>query len=185
MSLAQTTLVSADVLPPPPQVDDTAWFALQTRARAEKKVTTQLQGKGVETFLPVIREVHRWSDRRRLVHLPLFPGYVFVHINQSPKLRLSILSTFGVCGFVGVRGMGLPIPDKQILDVRTVVASPVPFAPYPFLRSGRRVRLRGGCLDGVEGTLVSTNSDQSVVVSIELVKRSLAVRVSGYDLEVV
>jgi transcription antitermination factor NusG len=161
------------------------WFAVQTRARSEKKVTAQLQTKGIETFLPLLCEVHRWSDRRQQVHQPLFPGYAFVHIDASPELRLSILNTLGVCGFVGVRGVGLPIPDKEIEDVRTVVTNPVRFAPYPFLRAGQKVRLRGGCLDGVEGTLLSTNSDQSVVVSIELMRRSLAVRINGYDFELV
>jgi transcription antitermination factor NusG len=97
----------------------------------------------------------------------------------------TVLSTLGVYGFVGAGGIALPIPDKQILDIRTVVENRVPFTPYPFLRIGQRVRVRGGCLDGIEGTLVSMNSDHSVVVSIELVRRSLAVRITGYDFDLV
>jgi len=164
---------------------DAAWFALQTRSRTEKKVASQLGTKGVETFLPLVTEVHRWSDRQQSVHQPLFPGYVFVRIAESSRLRLSILNTMGVCGFVGIQGVGLPIPDKEIRDIRTIVANPASFAPYPFLRAGQRVRVRGGCLDGIEGTLVSANSDRSVVVSVELVRRAVAVRINGYDVELI
>ncbi len=185
MAIQQVEFLSRDFLHAQTTTDDAVWFAIQTRARSEKKVNAQLQIKGIETFLPLLREFHRWSDRQQLVHQPLFPGYVFVHIDQCPELRLSILNTYGVCGFVGIHGVGVPIPEKQILDLQIVVANPLPMSPYPFFRAGQRVRVRGGCLDGVEGTLVSTNSDQSVVVSIELVRRSVAVRIDGYDFELI
>jgi transcription antitermination factor NusG len=185
MSTCQTEFVSPDVLLTPRVDEHAAWFAVQTRSRSEKKVAAQFETKGIEAFLPLLSEVHRWSDRRKLVHSPLFPSYVFVHINPSPEWRLPILSTMGVCGFVGDRGAGLPIPEKQILDIRTVVTNPVPFAPFPFVRVGQRVRVRGGCLDGVEGTLVSRNPDHTLVVSVELLRRSVAVRIEGYDVEMV
>jgi transcription antitermination factor NusG len=185
MSMFQTEIYSRDNLPAHTETDEVAWYAIQTRARNEKKVVSQLQTKGIEAFLPLLNEVHRWSDRQQVVQEPLFPGYVFVHIDQSPKFRLPVLSTLGVYGFVGVRGAGLPIPDKQILDIQTVVTNPLAFRPHPFLRVGQRVRVRGGCLDGVEGTLVSINSDHKLVVSIELVRRSLAVHISGFDFELV
>lgn len=159
------------------------WFAIQTRPRHEKKVDAQLQGKGIESYLPLWSEMHRWSDRQRLVHQPLFSSYVFVRIADSPQERSSVLSTSGVCWFVGNRGMGLPIPSKQIQDIQTILSSAVPFTPFPFVRIGQRVRIRGGCLDGIEGILVSKDSEQSVVVSVELVRRSLAVRLNGYDIE--
>lgn len=163
--------------------DELRWFAIQTRARHEKKVDTQLREKGVEAFLPLSNEVHQWSDRRRVVHQPLFPGYVFVHIAGTPDFRRSVLSTSGVCWFVGNRGTGLPIPDKQIQDVQAVLSSQVPFTSFPFIRIGQRVRIRGGCLDGIEGILISRDADRTVVVSVELVRRSLAVRINGYDIE--
>lgn len=159
------------------------WFAIQTRVRHEKKVGAQLHEKGVEAFLPLCSELHQWSDRRRIVHQPLFSGYLFVHINNSPDERKTVLTTPGVCWFVGNSGMGLPIPDKQIQDIQTILNSTLPFTPFPFLRVGQRVRIRGGCLDGIEGILVSKESDRSVVVSVDLVRRSLAIRINGYDLE--
>jgi transcription antitermination factor NusG len=118
-----------------------------------------------------------------VVRQPLFSGYLFVHIADAAEVRRSILTTSGVCWFVGNRGAGLPIPDKQIHDIQTILTNAVPFSPFPFVRLGQRVRIRGGCLDGVEGILISKDSEKTVVVSVELVRRSLAVRINGYDLE--
>jgi transcription antitermination factor NusG len=173
-----TNEVNADAM-----AQELKWFAIQTRARHEKKVDNQLREKRIDSFLPLLSQMHQWSDRQRLVHQPLFSGYVFVHIADAPPARSSVLSTSGVCWFVGNRGMGIPIPDKQIQDVQAVLSSSVPFSPFPFMRVGQRVRIRGGCLEGIEGILVSKDADRSVVVSIELVRRSLAVRINGYDLE--
>jgi transcription antitermination factor NusG len=183
MTLCQTEILSPESVLPGTMTDDTAWFAVQTRSRSEKKVASQFEVKGIETFLPLMREVHAWSDRRKLVLQPLFPGYVFVHVNPTPQLRPPILTTMGVCGFVGARGAGLPIPEKQILDIRTVVTNPVSFAHHPYLRIGQRVRVHGGCLNGIEGTLVSRNTERTLVVSIELLRRSVAVQINGFDLE--
>jgi transcription antitermination factor NusG len=183
MSLDSIEALPAEVWEPQAHASDALWFAIQTRSRFEKKVASQLQAKGVETFLPLLSEWHAWSDRRKLVHQPLFASYVFVKVHPSPELRPPILTTVGVCGFVGARGAGQPIPEKQILDIRTVVTNSVPFAPYPFVQVGQRVRVRGGCLDGIEGTLLSKNPDSTLVVSVELLMRAVAVQISGYDFE--
>ncbi len=159
------------------------WYAIQTRARHEKKVNLQLQAKGVEGFLPLVTETHKWSDRSKIVQQPLFASYMFVHIVDSDEQRTSVLRSEGVCWFVGDHGRGTPIPEKQILDIQTVLRGTLPFAPFPFIRVGQRVRIHGGCLDGVEGILVSKDSDQTVVVSVDLLRRSLAVQINGYDLE--
>lgn len=164
---------------------DEFWYAIRTRSRHEKIVNKQLEEKCIPTYLPVVKEVHRWSDRRKLVEQPIFPGYVFVRITNTGENRAPVLMTTGVIGFVGEQGKGLPIPDKQIADIRTLLTSEVPFSDFPFLRLGQRVRIRGGCLDGIEGILSAKNSDRSVVVSVEIVQRSLAIRVSGFDLEVI
>lgn len=161
------------------------WYAVQTNARHERKVTLQLEEKGVTTFLPLVTEVHRWSDRRKVVELPLFSCYAFVNMTSSVEARLAVLQTRGVIGFVGIRGVGIPIPDKEIQDIKTLLAHDATCAPYPYLKIGKRVRIGGGCLDGVEGILVAKNSDRSLVVSIEMIQRSLAVRIDGYDVETI
>jgi transcription antitermination factor NusG len=162
-----------------------SWFAVQIRPRYEKRVNAELQEKGVKAFLPLYSATHQWSDRRRLVHLPLFPGYVFVRIVPSVHQRVSVLQTNGVLSFVGVRNMGIPIPESEIDAIRTVIDGEVSFEPYPHLELGQRVCVRGGCLDGVEGVLTAINGDQSLVVSVNLIQRSIAMRIEGYKVEAV
>ena len=160
-----------------------SWYAIHTRARHEKQVTTHLREKGVITFLPLITQRHRWSDREQSVQVALFSCYTFVSMEACAENRLCVLHTAGVLGFVGVHGVGLPIPEKQIEDIQTLLAHNVTFGLCPFLNVGQRVRIRGGCLEGVEGILVAKNTDRSLVVSVEMIQRSIAVRVDGYDLE--
>jgi transcription antitermination factor NusG len=161
------------------------WYAIHTRARHEKKAVLQLQDKGVTTFLPLITQAHRWSDRSQLIQLPLFACYIFVRMAASVETRLAVLETPGVLAFVGIHGVGIPVPDKEIEDIKTLLAHAAACTPHPFLKLGRRVRIRGGCFDGVEGILVGKNRDRSLVVSIELIQRSVAVRIDGYDVEAI
>lgn len=177
----QYTLPALSSTPP----ESSAWYAVHTRSRHERAVAAQLKLKQITAYLPLFKEIHLWSDRKKWVEQPLFPGYVFVRIPNSDESRVRVLKTLGVAGFVGVQGSGIPIPDKQIEDVQTLLASDIAFGEFPFLRLGQRVRIRGGCLDGVEGVLTAKNSDRSVVVSVDLIQRSLAIRVSGFDLEVI
>jgi len=159
------------------------WFAIQTRPRHEKSAAAELEQKHIVTFLPLVTQIHRWSDRRKKVDLPLFSCYTFVNIVPSPETRVSVLRTNGVVSFVGSHNQGAPIPESQIQDVRSLLASKIPFTSYPFLRVGQRVRIRGGCLDGVEGILVRQNGDQRLVVSVDMIQRSLAISIEGYDVE--
>ena len=160
-----------------------SWFAVRTRSKCERKVALQLGEMQINCFLPTVKEVRLWSDRRKVIDTPLFPGYVFVRIPGEDKTRVSVLRTNGVVGFVGIQGQGIPIPDPEIENIQILLSSSVPFEPYPFLRVGQKVRIRGGYLDGIEGILAARNSDRSVVISVDLIQRALAVRVSGFDLE--
>jgi transcription antitermination factor NusG len=166
-----------------PPADERNWYAVRTRSRHEKKAATEVGSKGVEVFLPLITRVSRWSDRDKEVEFPLFPGYVFVRTAALDQARLAVLRTPGIAGFVGNQGRGTPIPDKQIEDIRLILDREVPFELYPFLEVNQRVRIRGGALDGVEGVLLAKNSDRSLIVSIDLIQRSILVRVTGYELE--
>jgi transcription antitermination factor NusG len=168
-----------------PGSPDLRWFAIQTRPRYEKKVACELQEKGIEAFLPLVSAKHQWSDRQRLVRLPLFPSYVFVRIAFTLDARISVLRSNGVISFVGVRGLGTAIPDGEIEAVQTVLERRVPFESYPFLQVGQRVCVRGGSLDGIQGVLTAINGDQSLVVSVELIQRSIAMRITGYKIEAV
>jgi transcription antitermination factor NusG len=159
------------------------WYAVHTRARHERVVAQRLKDQGVTTFLPLVSEVHRWSDRQKTVELPLFGCYVFVKLPPTGDERLRVLQIDGVFRFVGIRGIGTPIAESQIDAVRTLIGQQVPWTAHPFLQIGQRVRVRGGSLDGVEGILVSRDQDNTLVISIDAIQRSLAVRIQGYDVE--
>ena len=168
---------------PVTDIETPAWFAVQTRPRHEKKVSAELQEKGVSAFLPLVSSARQWSDRRRVVEMPLFPQYVFVRIAQTLQTRVSVLRTNGVTSFVGTRGLGVPIPDEQIERVQTIVTRGIPAAPHAFLNVGKRIRIRGGALDGLQGILTAVNGDQTLVVSVELIQRSIAIRIAGFSIE--
>jgi transcription termination/antitermination protein NusG len=163
---------------------DARWYAIRTRSRHEKMVSEQLEQQGIETFLPLVKRTHKWSDRIKEVELPLFGGYNFVRVVFSSPERLRVLQAHGVVGFVGIQGVGTAIPESQIQDIRTLLASKVPFEEHPFLRVGQRVRIRGGCLDGVEGVLAAQNGNQSLMIALEPIQRSLSICIQGYALEV-
>ena len=165
------------------ELEALAWFAVQTRPRHEKKVSAELQEKGVSAFLPLISSKRQWSDRSRVVEMPLFPQYVFVRIAQTLHTRVSVLRTNGVTNFVGTRGIGVAIPDEQIERVQTVVTRGIPATPHAFLNVGKRIRIRGGALDGLQGILTAVNGDQTLVVSVELIQRSIAIRIAGFSVE--
>jgi len=166
-------------------VAEPQWYAVHTRSRHEKLVVNQLERRGIKTFLPLISEVHRWSDRRKIVQLPLFSCYAFVHIQLLPELWYKVMQTNGVLRFVGVRGEGIPIPESQIENLRALLSSDVPYALCPFLQVGQRVRIRGGALDGIEGLLIARNGDRTLVISVEPIQRSIAVRIDQYQVEAI
>lgn len=162
---------------------ETYWYAIRTRSRHEKLVDRQLKERGLISFLPLVPQARRWSDRRKLVHFPLFPGYSFVQIAAVPEQRIQVLKVNGVVGFVGGGGQGSPIPEVELESLRSLIAARAPFTTHPFVQIGQRVRIRGGALDGVQGILQSENGDGSLVVSIAAIQRSLALRVQGYEIE--
>jgi transcription antitermination factor NusG len=165
--------------------EESHWYAIHTMARHEKWIAQQLQEKKVFTFLPILKQTHQWSDRRSKVEVPMFHCYAFVCIEQTTQERLKVLRTPGVLGFVGSERQGTPIPDEQIESIRIAINEKIPCLPHPFVSAGRRIRIRGGSLDGVEGILVRQGDDQSLVVSVELLQRSISIRVEGYDTELI
>ena len=163
--------------------EESHWYAIHTMARHEKRVAQQLQENRVFTFLPLMQEMRQWCDRRASVEVPLFSCYAFVRMVQKAEERLKVLRTPGVLGFVGSQRVGTPIPDEEIESLRTAIREKLPFAVHPYVSVGKRVRIRGGSLDGVEGILMGQAGDRSLIVSVELLQRSVSVRVEGYGVE--
>lgn len=159
------------------------WYAAQTRSYHERLVSHQLGLRGIERYAPAITETHQWSDRRKKVEVPLFPGYVFVQIFASNEQRVAVLRTPGVVRLVGSQPGGTPIPEEQIESVRSLIERKLPWTSHPFLRAGQRVRVRGGALDGMEGAFVKRNGVDTIVISVEAIERSISISVQGYDIE--
>lgn len=156
------------------------WYAVYTCANHEKKVACQFGGRGVEHFLPLYETVHRWKDRRMRLELPLFPGYIFVHLPLSDRLR--VLEVPGVVRLVGFGERAAPLPAQEIEMLRNGLSGKLKAQPHPYLTAGRRVRITRGPLAGLEGILVRKKSNFRLVVSIDLIMRSIVVDVDAADI---
>ena len=148
-------------------------------AQREKHVASQLQSRGIESYLPLYSTVHRWSDRQKRVQLPLFPGYLFVSIDGNAQSRVSVLSVPAVAYFVGV------VAEQEMEAVKRVTSSGSIWQEHPFLETGMRVRIHGGSLDGTEGIFLKRKGADRLVISVEALQRSLSVVIdSNYRIEV-
>jgi transcription antitermination factor NusG len=182
MSGGQTLQMDLAAVGAGPVLEVPQWYAIRTRSRHEKMVAEQLEKQNIESFLPLVKRTHKWSDRKKEVELPLFSGYSFARLVLYSPDRVRVLKTHGVAGFVGVRGMGIPVPEGQIESLRTLLANQIPMKDHPFLQIGQRVRIRGGALDGIEGILAAQD-DRNLVISVEPIHRSLSVCIDGYRFE--
>jgi len=154
------------------------WFALRVKTRTEKVVSTIARNKGFEEFLPLYQSRRRWSDRFKSVELPLFPGYVFCRLN--PEHRLPLLTIPGVMSFVGIGKVPVPIDETEIAAIQTAINAGLSAEPYPFLEVGQRVRLAEGPLSGLQGLLVEVRKQQRLLVSVTMLKRSIAVEIDRH-----
>ena len=150
------------------------WFAVKVRAHFEHRIANALDGKGIETFLPLYPVRRKWSDRVKTIELPLFPGYLFCRID--PAKRMPVLTVPGVHYFVGAAMIPQPLADSEIESIRALARSGAA-VPRPYLATGERVRVEDGPLRGVEGVLLHGGDADQLVVSIELLKRSVALTI--------
>jgi len=151
------------------------WYALHTNFQHEKAVARMLNQKGFDTFLPLYDVAHRWKDRTKQLSLPLFPCYVFIH--GGLDRRLQVLGTPGVHGFVGWSGRAAPIPAEEIEAVLRTIESSLKVEPHPFLKRGDWVRVKSGPLQGIEGILIRKKNLFRLLLSVEMVQKSVAVEV--------
>jgi transcription antitermination factor NusG len=151
------------------------WYALTVKPRSERTASQYLRDKGFAEFSPVYRARRRWSDRWKEVELCLFPGYVFCRFSYEE--RLQVLGTPGINSIVGFAKTPMPVPEEEIAAIRTMVGSGRRVEPWPHLRAGERVRIKEGCLQGVCGALVREKDRWRVIVSVDLLERSVAVEV--------
>lgn len=151
------------------------WFALQVRTRWEASTAAFLSNKGYATFLPTYKNQNRWGGRGKEIVTPLFPGYVFC--NFDAQNRLPILVTPGVVAVVGRGRIPIPVDESEIDSIRSMVQSGVFVKPWPYLQLGQRVRVEDEALTGLEGILIEFKGSYRIVVSVSLLRRSVAMEI--------
>ena len=160
---------------------ETRWYALYTCANRERRVADQLRSRGIEHFLPQYESLREWKDRKVRLQLPLFPGYVFVHL--ALQNRLCVLQIPGVAHIVGFGGRATPLADEDVARVRICLDHGFRAQPHRFLQVGRRVRVRSGLLTGLEGIIVRRKNAARFVISFVSIQRSIAVELDSAALE--
>jgi len=151
------------------------WFAVRVRSNHERISAVHLEERGFEKFMPSYKVERRWSDRKKEIEQLLFPGYVFCRLN--PENRLPVLSAPGVVGLAGCGRIPTPIPDQEIDRIRTMVQSGLLVTPWPFLELGQTVLIEQGPLAGMEGILEEVKGKCRLIISINLLRRSVGAEV--------
>lgn len=160
---------------------DPRWYAVYTRSRHEKSVAHLLQSKQIETFLPLYGTVRRWRNGDHRVDLPLFPGYAFVRIVAS--CQLPVLKVPGVVRLVGFNKTIAPLDDEEVKSLQQAISAGVQAAPHPYVTVGRRVRITAGPLTGRTGILLRRQGSLRVILSVDLIQRSILVDVGADAIE--
>jgi transcription antitermination factor NusG len=161
----------------------TDWYALYTAPRHEKRVAEQISQRNFSCFLPLYRSVRRWKDRRKELDLVLFPSYVFVRMGLENKLK--VLQLPGVVRLVSFNGQPAALPAGEVEALQSRLSAIAKVEPHPYIRRGRRIRIRSGPMQGLEGIVVRTKDRCRVVFSVDLIMRSIAIEVDELDVELV
>jgi transcription antitermination factor NusG len=160
---------------------DRSWYAVYTAPQHEKKVSQHFQVRGIESFLPLCRTVHRWKNRcTREIEIPLFPGYIFARVARHERVR--VLAVPNVVSIVGTKRQPIALETSLIDRLRSGLAVRKA-EPHPYVVVGERARIREGAFSGLEGVVVRYKDGLRVVISLELIMRSIAVEVDATDIE--
>ena len=154
-----------------------SWFAIQTLSRHEKVVRSQLEMRNVETFLPTMRRLSQWTDRKKEIEVPLFSGYCFARFSLAD--RLPVLQSQGVVRVIGSGERPEPIPEAEIESLRKLISSSSDYVCCPYLREGMVVEVIRGPLQGVKGRLVREARQCRLVLSISLIQRAVTVEIDA------
>lgn len=157
------------------------WLAAQVRVGSEDHVSRALTHKGYDLFAPTYERCRRWSDRIKTHRAPLFPGYIFCRMNGTAQGRL--IATPGFIRLVGFGRGPVPIPDQEIEALQRAITSGQPLSPVAYLAAGRRVKIIGGALAGVEGHFLASRPKHRLVVSVHLLQRSVAIELDHCAIE--
>ena len=160
------------------------WYAIHTRSRFEQKVYEGLCGKSIEAFFPRLLVNSRRRDRHKKILVPMLPGYVFVHTELQPEEYHRILKTVGVVRMLGFKGKMLPANDQEISSLMVLDGTDRTVHNRAYMKKGDRVMIMEGPLKGLVGFyLKHADRSDKVVVSVELLRRSLEVEIEDWVLE--
>ena len=160
------------------------WYVLYVKSRHEFVANDELIKKDIATFLPSVRRLREWKDRKKWVDFPLFPGYLFVHIQPRPESIVSVLKTRGAVNILSAEpGHPSPVSPDEITSLQLLIGSGRDIDIYPHLKEGTRVRVKRGPLQGAEGTLESKEDQYMFLVNVELLGRSIGVKMYADDIE--
>src|SRR6185437_3549656 len=162
-------------------IEPTSWYAVYTRARHEKRVAEELARRSIEVYLPLYETARQWKNGRHFVQMPLFPGYTFVRM--ALRNRIFALRAPGVVDFVGYGGKPAALEAEEITNLRRALGQGMKIEPHPFLSEGRKVRVTAGPLTGLVGIVVRRKGQVQLVVSVELIQRSVLVEIGAAELE--
>jgi transcription antitermination factor NusG len=165
---------------PAAELEPYPWFALRVRSHYERVAVTHLRQRGYEEFAPSCKIERRWSDRTKQIDQFLFPGYIFCRFN--PNDRLTVMTAPGVVDVVGFGKQPERIPEAEMDRVRKMVESGLLVTPYPYVQVGQRVLIERGPLSGLEGILAEVKGKVRLVVSINLLQRSVSAEVDRYSI---
>jgi transcription antitermination factor NusG len=160
------------------------WYALYVRSRHEFITQGELVKKDVETFLPVVRKLRQWKDRKKWIDFPLFPGYLFIRLQPDPEKFLGVLRTVGVVNLLSaLPGHPTPVSPEEIQSLRLLLDSGKNYDVYPHLKEGTPVRITRGPLRGAEGTLAKKDDEFMFLINVEILGRSVGVKIYADDME--
>ncbi len=160
------------------------WYALIVRSRHEFVAESQLKKQGIEAFLPSVTKIRQWSDRKKAVSFPLFPGYLFVHVPRSAEAYLNVVRTIGVVALVSQEpGKPTPVDAVEMHSLILALSGGREIDVYPHLAVGAKVLIKRGPLQGAEGILSNKQDRHQFLVNVEILGRSIGVRVDADDLD--
>jgi transcription termination/antitermination protein NusG len=160
------------------------WYALRVKSRHEFVTSRELTRKDIENFLPSVLRVSQWKDRKKSIDFPLFPGYLFVHLDPQPAVLVNVLKTRGAVGFVSLEpGQPTSVSSEEIASLRAMLKSGEQLDVFPAFSEGKAVRVRRGPLHGVVGILAKREEHHMFFINIEILGRSVGLKISAEDVE--
>ena len=150
------------------------WYALYTKARAEKKVLEQLTQMGIKAYLPLKRVLRQWSDRKKWVEIPVISSYIFINIPESDYRK--VFDARGVVAYVSYKGKAVTIPDHELEAMRRTVDNDIEFdVQQRNIKEGEEITITSGPLKGVKGIVKEVQGDKKLYISISNIGYTLVI----------